>query len=197
MKPKQPQKDDNFKLSLPFQQFHFSLHKCFSPDTFAENFGKYQFFTRYFHKFRVTEIPSWSIWSGKEAPRLLHHSAGLWRAPSAWKPADPWSKVSCLNRTVLSNSSNTQAWGPQSERCFHTVLRGEKRARIHSIYPACLKHMWNQSGSYCSINIIWSGLIYCYLLMADSKASSPDGCICGHIQFKYKRRFLMFFECYR
>lgn len=32
---------------------------------------------------------------------------------------------------VLSNSSTTQAWGPQSKRCFHTVLRGEERAKIH------------------------------------------------------------------
>lgn len=73
--PKQktnPQNVGNINLHLnfqkfPFQEFNFSIHKCFSLGTFIEKLVRYQFLTKCFYKFREGEIPSQSIWNGRES----------------------------------------------------------------------------------------------------------------------------------
>lgn len=70
-KKQNPQNVGNINLplpfqKLPFQEFHFSIHKRFSFGTFKENLIRYQFLTKCFYKFRKGEIPSQSIWNGRE-----------------------------------------------------------------------------------------------------------------------------------
>lgn len=182
-KKENPQDVGNTNLPLPFQkfpfqEFHFSIHKCFSLGTFIENLIRYQFLTKCFYKFRKGDIPSQSTWNGRE-----HQGYSIIQQEHYGE-----LPLGCLSGMVLSDSSTTEAWGLESD----SLLGGKERIRKCRIHPAGLKHMWNLSGSQCSINITRSRLIYCYLFEADSKASSMDGCDYGNIHFRYKHHFLTF-----